>query len=76
MHPTFKKGFSGKTIFKQINFTVLAIYYTFSKATCFLRKIFLQLSKSDKEFLEFKMHHNLQFGKMWKKVHLKFKVIW
>jgi hypothetical protein len=35
MHPTFKKGFSGKTIFKQINFTVLAIYYTFFEENVF-----------------------------------------
>jgi hypothetical protein len=49
MHPTFKKGFSGKTVFKQINFTVRTIYYTFSEATCFLRKMmFSQLSKGDK----------------------------
>jgi hypothetical protein len=65
MHPTFEKGFSGKTVFKQIP----SLQFT----TPLARKMFSQFSKSDKEFLEFKMHRNLQFGKMWKKVHLKLK---
>lgn len=66
--PHFKKVFSGKNFCKPINFTLRRIYCSFSKVTCFSRRImFSRLSKSDKQCFECKMPPNFQYEKMFKK---------
>lgn len=43
---SFKEGFAETDFYKQIRFTVYKVYYSFSKATCFLRKVvFLRLEE-------------------------------
>jgi hypothetical protein len=59
-----------------MHFVVRTISYSLNGATCSSRTVkFWRLTNSEKWYLEFKTHSNIQFEKSVKKIRLKFEVI-